>query len=98
MSAAKIEVPAINPAIGTRSAALKKETPLEASAAMPIDAHPSRAEALPIFWFKGANANAFAFGLQMPTQPNETKNIAIVVYRSNHPWKAPNRNKKLVAT
>ena len=76
----------------------KSPTPLEASAATPICVQPISADALPILFSKGANANAFAFGFIIPTHERQMKNIPMVLYSPSQLFHTKMKNNILVIT
>src|SRR5688572_19124204 len=98
MMNAVAEVIVMISAIGKLSFELNNPTPDDARPATPICKNPSNADALPIFFVKGASASAVALGFVRPRHVSATKNKAMVVSRPYQLFHAPSAKTLLVPT
>lgn len=73
----------------------KSPTPADENASVPICRNPSRAEALPAFLPKGANASAVAFGDKMSRYKRYAKKRIVVATNPYNPAHVPIRKKTL---
>jgi hypothetical protein len=83
---------AIVPAIGSALWLSNKPITNDATAPNPNCIAPNNAAAVPALCAKGANDNAEALGLVVPTQPSTINIMKMVVPKPNQPFKVPITN------